>query len=417
MSADPRTPTDLAVIGERKRALRALLSHPLLSAIGPRSAEAGLVRRHAAWLRDWFARHPAWSLTVDSEGARLRKTPADLSDGTRPARDPQTSLEFSRRRYVLFCLALAVLERSDRQTTLGKMAEEVVALASADPALASAGIVFDLASHDQRRDLVHATRLLLELCVLMRVHGDEQQYLSAQGDVLYNVNRPALAAVLNVKRAPSTIDEPDFDARLSALVAEPLPATDDGRNRRLRSRLTRMLLDDPVLYYDALDSESLAYLGSQRGQLIRQIADSTGLIPEVRREGIAMVDDEGDVTDIGLPEEGTEGHLALLLAEHLANHARREPGTPMAEAVLCRHTARLAAEHRAHWRKSMTEPNAEVAATAQTIDRLVALSLVERTLGGVIPLPAIARYAVAPPGTGGAPRSRGRRQRKRGRPR
>ena len=125
----------------------------------------------------------------------------------------------------------------------------------------------------------------------------------------------------------------------------------------------------------------------------------------------------GDATDIGLPEEGTEGHLALLLAEHLANHARREPGMPMPEAVLCRHTARLAIEHQAHWRKSMTEPNAEVAATAQTIDRLVALNLVERTPEGVIPLPAIARYAVAPPGTGGAPGSRGPRQRKRGRPR
>ena len=411
MSTDHRTATDLAVTAERQQALRALLRHPLLSALGPQSAEAGLVRRHAAWLRDWFARHPAWTLQVDSEVARLRKTPADLSDGTRPARDPQNGVEFSRRRYVLFCLALAALERSDRQTTLGKMAEDVVAFAAADPALASAGIIFDLASHDQRRDLVHATRLLLELCVLVRVHGDEHQYLNDRGDVLYNVNRPTLAAVLSVKRAPSTIDEPDFDARLAALVAEPLLATDDGRNRRLRSRLTRMLLDDPVAYYDALDPEALTYLGSQRAQLVRQIGDATGLIPEVRREGIAMVDDAGDATDVRLPEEGTEGHLALLLAEYLANHARREPGTPVLESALCRHTAQVAAEHRAHWRKSMAEPNAEVAATAETIDRLIALNLVKRTPGGVLPLPAIARYAVAPPGTGSAPRSRGARHR------
>ena len=413
MSTDHRTATDVAVTAERQRALRALLRRPLLSARGPQSVEAGLVRRHAAWLRDWFAHHPAWMLQVDSEGARLRKTPADLSDGTRPARDPQNGIEFSRRRYVVFCLALAALERSDRQTTLGKMAEEVVGLASADPSLARAGIIFDLASQDQRRDLVHATRLLLQLCILVRVHGDEQQYLNDRGDVLYNVNRATLAAVLNVKRAPSTIDELEFDARLAALVAEPLPATDDGRNRRLRTRLTRILLDDPVMYYDALDPESLAYLTSQRAQLVRQIADATGLIPEVRREGIAMVDDSGDVTDVGLPEEGTEGHLALLLAEYLANHARREPGTPVPEAALRRYTARLATEHQGHWRKSMSEPNAEVAATAQTIDRLVALNLVRRVADGVIPLPAIARYAVALPDAGGAPRPRTSQPRKR----
>ena len=413
MSMDDRTASDLAITAERHRALRALLRQPLLSARGPQSTEAALVRRHAAWLRDWFARYPAWTLQVDSDGARLRKTPADLSDGTRPARDPQSGVEFSRRRYVVFCLALAALERSDRQTTLGKMADDVVGFASADPALARAGIVFDLASHDQRRDLVHATRLLLELCVLVRVHGDEQQYLNDRGDVLYNVNRPALAAVLSVKRAPSTSDEADFHARVAAVIAEPLPATDDGRNRRLRTRLTRMLLDDPVVYYDALDPESLAYLGGPRGPLVRQIADATGLIPEVRREGIAMLDDTGDVTDVGLPEEGTEGHLALLLAEYLANHARREPGTPVAEAALCRHTARLAVEHRAHWRKSMAEPNAEVAATGETIDRLVALNLVRRAPEGVIPLPAIARYAVASSGTGGTPLSRASRQRKR----
>lgn len=413
MNTKHLTPTELAVTAERQRALRTLLRYPLLSASGSRSAEAGLVRRHAVWLRDWLARNPGWSLQVDSEVARLRKTPADLLDGTRPARDPLNNTDFTRRRYVIFCLALAALERSDRQTTLGKMANEVVGFAAADPALARTGIVFDLASHDQRRDLVHATRLLLELCVLVRVHGDEQQYLNSQGDVLYNVNRPALAAVLNIKRGPSTVVDTEFDARLSALVAEALPDTDDGRNRRLRSQLTRMLLDDPVVYYDALDPESLAYLNSQRAQLVRQIAEASGLIPEVRREGIAMVDDAGDVTDIGLPEEGTEGHLTLLLAEFLANHARREPGTPVAESTLYRHTARLAAEHRSHWRKSMTEPNAEVPATSETIDRLIALKLVRRVPSGVIPLPAVARYAVAAPDTDGAAGSRRPRRRRR----
>src|SRR5947209_14922100 len=46
----------------------------------------------------------------------------------------------------------------------------------------SAGIAFDLKSQDQRRDLVQVVRLLLSLRVLVRVQGDEQQYLSERGD-------------------------------------------------------------------------------------------------------------------------------------------------------------------------------------------------------------------------------------------
>ncbi len=335
---------------ERQRALRSLLVRPLLTASGPYAEEAALIRRHAGWLREWLTRYPGWSLQIDGEVARLRKTPADLSDGTRPARDPIQNVPFSRRRYVLFCLALAALERSDRQTVLGRLATDIVNLVSADPALAAAGIAFDLTSHDQRRDLVQVTRLLLDLEILIRVQGTEQQFLEERGDVLYNVNRPALSAALNVRRAPSSIDESDIDRRLA-----------------LRAHLTR------------------------------QLSEATGLVPEIRREGVAMVDDRGDATDIGLPEEGTEGHLTLLIAEFLAGHARRAPGVAVPMAAIYQRTCCLVDVHRSHWRKSVTQAGAETAATDSTIDRLVALRLAARTSAGVVPLPAIARYSLSAP--------------------
>ncbi len=394
MSA-PGTRLEEAIVAERRQALGALLQHPLMSAGGALAAEFALVRRHAVWLRDWLARNAGWSLQIDSETARLRKTPADLADATRPAREPTSELPFSRRRYVLLCLALAALERADRQTTLGRLAEAVVGFAAADPALAAAGMTFTLIGQDQRRDLVHVMRFLLGLRVLVRVHGDEQQYLVARGDVLYNVNRPALAAMLNVKRGPSTIDEAALDQRLAALVDEPILDTDESRNRRLRSQLTRKLLDDPIVYYETLPEGERAYLGSQRAFLLAQIEEATGLIPEVRREGIAMVDETGELTDLGLPEEGTEGHLTLLLAEHLAERARRDGPVAVGPAALRRHVADLVARHRTHWRKDVAEPGAELALTERTVVRLEALRLVRRTEDGVIPLPALGRYALA----------------------
>lgn len=396
-----------ATVGERRRALRALVQHPLLSAAGPLSVEFGLVRRHAGWLRDWFARYPGWNLQIDSEMARLRKTPADVDDGTRPAREPNSGLSFSRRRYVVLCLALAALERADRQTTLGRLAEAIIGFAAADPGLASAGISFDLTSHDQRRDLVHVMRLLLDFRVLLRVHGDEQQYLVTRGDVLYNINRPALAAMLSVRRGPSTIDETELDARLEALVDEPVPDTDEGRNRRLRSKLTRKLLDDPIVYFDRLTEDERTYLSSQRAFLLGQIQEATALVPEIRAEGIAMVDEAGEMTDLGLPEEGTEGHLTLLLAEHLADHARQEGPVPVASATLHQHVVDLIGQHRPHWRKDVGERGAEITLTDLTVERLEALRLVRRTNDGVVPLPALGRYALVRHSDVDAPRTDG----------
>jgi hypothetical protein len=70
------------------------------------------------------------------------------------------------------------------------------------------------------------------------------------------------------------------------------------------------------------------------------------------------------------------------------------------DAALRRHVAGLVARHRAHWRKDVAEPGAEVALTGRTIDRLEALRLVRCTEDGVVPLPALGRYALGPALTG-----------------
>ncbi len=390
----PRLATELdaATLAERRSALRALLQHPLLAADGPRADRFALVRRHHRWLRDWLAKNPGWTLQLTSEVARLRKAPATVDDGTRPARDPRSGTPFSKRRYVLLCLALAALEAADRQTTLGWLADRILAFAAADPELARAGLEFDLSHHDQRRDLVQVMRLLLELRVLVRLDGDEGQYLRQRGDVLYNVRRPAFAALLNVRRGPSTVDAPDFETRLREIVAEPLPDSEEARNRRLRSRLTRRLLDDPVLELAELDADELAYLQSQRTFLLAKIHQATGLVAEVRREGIAMVDERGDLTDLKMPEEGTDGHLTLLLAEYLT-----AAGGAVGWAALERHVAELVGEHRKHWRRDVGEPGAEKALALQAVERLAALRLVRSTADGVEPRPALARYALVEP--------------------
>jgi uncharacterized protein (TIGR02678 family) len=116
-------------------------------------------------------------------------------------------------------------------------------------------------------------------------------------------------------------------------------------------------------------------------------------VAEVRAEGIAMVDPEDDLTDVKLPDTGTEGHLTLLLAEHLAPGGAGEHGVE----ELRRLTRDLAARHRAYWRKGASEPGAEVALTDASLERLAALGLIERLGDRVRALPALARFAVTEP--------------------
>ena len=385
-----------AVREERQRAMRALLQHPLITADGPLAAAFGLVRRHADALREWLAHHVHWSLQVTSEFARLRKVPPDQTDGTRAARDARTEAPFTRGRYVLLCLALAALERSERQTTLGKLAEAMVGFFTADTALAACGLSFELKTMDERRDLVQVIRFLLEAGVLRRIQGDEDHYLKDdRSDVLYTINRPVLTAMLSVRRGPSTIAATDFAECLAAIVEEPMPDSEDGQNRQIRIRLMRRLMDDPVLYYEDLDGRERAYLDRQRGFMLPLLKEATGLSPEVRAEGIALLDHRGDMTDFGLPEEGTEGHLTLLIAEYLADRLRADRRVMVGFAALCAHTAELITEHRHHWRKDVGAPGADRVLTGITLTRLEALRLVRHVPDGIQPLPAIARYALA----------------------
>jgi uncharacterized protein (TIGR02678 family) len=375
------------------RATRALLRRPLIRHDADPDAFQ-LVRRHATELRGWFDQNAGWRLHVDTEVARLFKLAEPDADGAHPACEPRSHLRFGRRRYVLLCLALTVLERADAQITLGRLAEGII-VAAGDERLAAAGVTFELSGREERSDLVAVVRLLLELGVLARVAGDEDAFVRAAGDVLYDVERRVLAVLITAPRGPSTIVAQEFAARLRELTAEPEPLSDDLRTRAIRHRLTRRLLDDPVLYYNELSEAELAYLTSQRSALAKRICERTGLVAEIRAEGIAMVDPRDELTDVRMPEVGTDGHVALLITEYLAARADDGSGCPAGELhALVR---RLANEHQAYWRRSTRDPGAEVGLVEHALERLAALRLIRRADDSIHPLPALARFGLAAP--------------------
>ena len=377
-----------------RQATRALLRRPLLRN-SARPETHRLVRRHAGDLRTWFDQNTGWRLHVDTEVARLFKRAEPDAAGTHPARDPRSHVPFGRRRYVLLCLALSVLERAEAQITLGRLAEGTI-VAAGDARLAAAGITFELSGREERADLVAVVRLLLDLGALARVAGDEEAFVREAGDVLYDVDRRVLAVLISAPRGPSTIAATRFEDRLRELTGEDEPLSDELRTRLIRHRLTRRLLDDPVLYHADLNESELAYLTSQRPALTRRVSERAGLLPEVRAEGVAMVDERDELTDVRMPEVGTDGHVALLISEHLVQRLAAAEG-PCPESELHALVRRLAHEHQAYWRRNTRDPGAETALVEHALERLVALRLVRRAEGVVHALPALARFGVAAP--------------------
>jgi uncharacterized protein (TIGR02678 family) len=297
---------------EFRSCVRALLMTPLMS---PANDDFAAVRRQAEALREWFARETGWILQVEREGARLYKRPGDLTDTLRGLPG------YDRRRYVLLCLACAVLERADPQITLRLLGERLLEFA-AEPAL---NFTFTLEAQHERRELVSVCRTLLGLGVLHRVAGDEETFVQAvgeQADALYDVQRRMLAGVLAAVRGPSTWSPDEapvtIEARLHALVDEHVADSEDGRRTALRHHLARRLLDDPVVYAQTLDAEARAYFFNQRGAMAARLCEAAGLAAEQRAEGLALVDEAGQLTDVAMPAEGTDAHVTLLVAEYLA---------------------------------------------------------------------------------------------------
>ncbi len=380
------------VAEQRRRALRILLRQPLLTSRDRQKFSE--VRKHAGWLAEWFVREAGWPVQIDHTVARLRKMMPSHHDGSRAAQSGK--VPFGRRRYVLTCLALAALERAESQVTLGWLVNRVVLL-SREGELASAGVTFTLQTREERADLVAVAKLLLEIGILTRVAGDEQAFVNDTGDALYDVDRAVLSVLLIARRGPSTVTAVTTEERLAALTGEAFPATEDGRNRAIRHSLTRRLLDDPVLYYADTSPAERAYLERQRGPLLRRLTEATGLVAESRAEGIALLDPTGEATDLGMPEEGTDGHATLLLAEFLADRLRAGHAGPVTLDVLTAHMVVLVNTHRRHWRKDATLPGGERALTVQAVRRLAALGLAQDGPGGIVPLPALARFGYGEP--------------------
>jgi uncharacterized protein (TIGR02678 family) len=150
-------------------------------------------------------------------------------------------------------------------------------------------------------------------------------------------------------------------------------------------------LDDPVIYYQELSSEEKAYVPRQRWHLLTQLAEATGFEPEERAEGFALADPFGDCSDLGMPEEGTDGHATILVAEFLAARRAQFNDSVVSFRAISDFLAARAKEHCRHWRQDVVVPGSEHDFARKIVARLAGLGLVRVVDGSVIAFECVNR--------------------------
>ncbi len=373
---------------ERQDCVRRLLSTPLLT-----DSDRDIlvkVRRHASWLRTWFSDQLGYRLVVEPGFARLKKRlPPDGI--TRPLRT-KSGTAFDRRRYALLCLVLAAIEKTGVQTTLSELADHVKVFSNEREGVEA--IAFDRLA--ERQSFVDSVRHLVSLGFLQLTDGDDRSFLEDKGDALYDVDTRLLSHALACSVPPSIAGSVD------ALDPAEYSNTDAGKNRHARHRIMRRLVEEPILYFKDLDTDEADYMAYQRHYLLKQAHEGLGLDAEIRREGIALIDTNGQCTDLRFPGTGTVSHAALLLAERIGEISRTQddmdkldaPAKPIARQDLRKDLERLTIEYKRYWAKTrIGDVASREQLFAEALDMLAGMGLIQISPEAIIPLPAIARYA------------------------
>jgi uncharacterized protein (TIGR02678 family) len=410
----------------RARATRLLLRHPMLTA--ERAAAASLpfpdLVANADPLVQWFDEVTGWKLIIDDRRgfARLVKTGA-FGDRRRPATSARSHRRpFTRRRYTLLCLLMAMLEAADRQVTLHDIANAISVATEALDDVAT----FDPTQRDERAALIDSVLALAELGVLAEKDvRDDYIDQPRTANALYHVDSRRLSALLITPRAiaaascPAEVFHEDRYAPWDSVIAEdataalPLwlrqssvlppaqardvddvgrPPTETQRRLRVRHRLMRRLLDDPVLYYDQLTAAERDFLTSITGWAVKRLSD-VGFEVERRAEGWLLVDPDGIATDVTFPAGETGGNVkqaALLLLDALVAKVRGAGSGTWARGEVTEMIAALLARH-PKWAAAYQGDDGRTL-TREMLHLLASLHLLTTDELTITLLPAAARY-------------------------
>lgn len=321
-----------AELGDCQRAARTLLKHGIVTASRPNDRAFRNVRRFAEPLDAELREVAGYSLQVTRTAVRLVRLVDHLV--ATPIFHTPSGRAFDPTRYALVVLTLAALERSSSQTTLTDLARRVRRSAERTP-----GLAFDPDNHPSRLALGHAVRVLEELGALSLTDGSLAGWEKGQddGEALYDIDRALCRQVFALRRGLRR----ELDAVF--LHEEPTEVGRDPARRARRQRLSRWLLERPVVYFADLDEADQAFLRKEARPLVERLEVLTGAVGERRKEGVALVDPGRTLSMLPFPSGGSAHQAALLMATRLCEGVDTLPVSigPHAAEASDRHRVQL----------------------------------------------------------------------------
>jgi uncharacterized protein (TIGR02678 family) len=301
-----------------QRAVRTLLSHPLITESYPDASALPLVRRWVEELHTDLLEAFGYRLELTSRTARLIRILDDL-DPTQPAKTG-TDRPFDRRRYAYLALTLAALGRAGVQISLSELAGNV-----ADDARRIDGLGLSTERATDRSAFVDAVAWLETRGAVRLADGSARRWVDdpESGEALYDIDRDVVAAVYRPTRVLQHV------GGVSTLVGGMAGVDTNGMGRDVRrreaaQRARRALVELPVVYLDTVEVDVRNALRGPHA--IGEVERLTGMVAERRAEGIALLDTSGTLSDIRFPGSGTVAQAALLLiGEIAARIAEAEP--------------------------------------------------------------------------------------------
>jgi uncharacterized protein (TIGR02678 family) len=304
-----KAPTAVALsdLGSYQHAVRLVLTHDVITATRPRPGTLEQVLRWAdqmtADLRDLLG----YTLIATTRQVRLIRR-LDALDPTQSAVfSSRYGRPFDRRRLAYLCLVLASFQRSRVEISLADLVRALTPAANAID-----GLGFDPTVTAHKAAVVDVLDWMADRGALRLSDGSLESWASdtERGDALYDVDHDICSALFRPARPVQHLTS------AAGLLDSTFVSAKRGAQREAAAqRAARALIEYPVVYYGQVEPE-IADALRQPG-VAENLARLTGLAVERRAEGVMLADAGGRFTDRPFPGRGGAVNRAagLLLAK------------------------------------------------------------------------------------------------------
>ena len=297
-------PSDL---GSYQSAVRLVLTHDVITAARPRPGTLEAVLRWADQLARDLREVLGYTLIATTRQVRLIRRLDALDPTQTTIFTARSGRAFDRRRLAYLCLILASFQRSRVEVSLADLVRAFTPSANAID-----GLGFDPIVSAHKAAVVDVLDWLADRGALRLSDGSVDAWSAdtERGDALYDIDHDICAALFRPARPVQHLT-----SAAGLLDATYVSAKRGAQQQAAAQRAARALLEHPVVYYAQVEPEVAEAL-RQHG-VAENLARLTGLAVERRAEGVLLADASGRFTDRPFPGRGGAVNRAagLLLAK------------------------------------------------------------------------------------------------------